>query len=341
MDDVIIMSEAPAKRKKSKTEDGDTKRRKKKKLSTNVMIVPDCAICLSKLSMPILMCISNNDNCGQTFHQKCIDRWLSTTCKDGSVACTCPSCNTTFKPARNRTMETLLESLGVDCTNKAQGCKVFMPQYKMHEHHRVCPFRWMECSALHTNCKWRGMEAERAKHEATCMFLIFGKQAVESVQQIQAAGNLVLEKIQAGEAKLQALKTATEQRLRKFDQIKRTFTVENCTKHYLIPVRTQEHPLNIQNVTMKFKLDVDTYSATKEICFSILSIHEARLPVACLAVLFIVNTDITNFLRKTSKTKSFILTKEQPSCEIFRTQQVEKEPLKMTLNITLVVKLFY
>jgi hypothetical protein len=181
------------------------------------------------------------------------------------------------------------------------------------------------------------MGSELEAHETSCIYVLFGQQAVDTIKQISSAGDATVARVERSIEELKDLKKRTERRLQQLAQLTNTLSIEGHTKKYVVPLKTREHPLNVQDSA--FKLCVDTSSITRDIRFSIFGLDSVRFPVAVCTIAFLLLPK--EYLEgEHSRIESFILHDSKP-VEILKTRLSLDAPSDVPLEFKLVIKLFY
>lgn len=103
----------------------------------------ECSICLNILISPVII------NCGHTFCETCIDKWL----KDNNV---CPLCKNTLankKKIINLILKEYLYDTIVVCKNLTRGCDWNGKYFKYVEHIDLCGYELITCPhSIHIKC---------------------------------------------------------------------------------------------------------------------------------------------------------------------------------------------
>jgi hypothetical protein len=137
----------------------------------------ECPICLALPEGEVHQCHGG--------HCYCADCW-----KRLEEPRRCPECRQPVPQAnRNRAAERAIAALEASCEH----CSEATTRGAMTAHLRVCPQRPNFCVAAAAGCRWAGLAAEQAAHEAACPFAICQRavaplQAQNQQLQVQCTG---------------------------------------------------------------------------------------------------------------------------------------------------------
>eukprot|EP01083_Nonionella_stella_P031603 86559_1 len=79
----------------------------------------------------------------------------------------CPQCRKSVGNIRNRSLESLVESLPVPCKNLEHGCQIFRLSSLLESHEKECSFMRFECPHLRfkrKDCQWTGAASDVITH---------------------------------------------------------------------------------------------------------------------------------------------------------------------------------
>ncbi|XP_022143263.1 E3 ubiquitin-protein ligase SINA-like 10 [Momordica charantia] len=124
----------------------------KEKSETMNLILTDpqlleCYICREPLSTPLFQCKNGHISCSS-----CCTRAHNK----------CSSCGSEIGHMRCRSMETLLESIKIECQNSTYGCKKTIYWNKRNDHESSCVYK--PCSCPLTDCSFVGSSGQLSSH---------------------------------------------------------------------------------------------------------------------------------------------------------------------------------
>lgn len=99
-----------------------------------------CGICAGVFKKPLVT------NCGHTFCEECLQKWLSST-REGDK--TCPVCRRDVNLSKTAPLLALrgfIEGLSVECENAVNGCTMVLNLGELEGHLKSCSFTLVECS---------------------------------------------------------------------------------------------------------------------------------------------------------------------------------------------------
>jgi hypothetical protein len=117
-----------------------------------------CSICAKPLHLPVC-----DPQCGHTFCQECIEKWLENSSH-------CPTCRQrvnikNYTPVTTRTVLNQLSRLRIKC-NLCQEMNI----ENRGKHIEICPKQIIQCISADIKCQWSGKREEFDLHLVTCPF---------------------------------------------------------------------------------------------------------------------------------------------------------------------------
>lgn len=132
-----------------------------------------CAVCVKPLNVPVYA-----PQCGHTFCQDCIQRWL----RKSSI---CPTCRTRvnindYTPVKTRVVLNQLSRLLMKCTL----CEQINIEDR-DKHKSICPKVIVKCISVVLKCSWNGKREDLDLHLQACPFTSIHPILEEFKQQLE------------------------------------------------------------------------------------------------------------------------------------------------------------
>ena len=105
--------------------------------------------------------------CGHTFCEECLERWLNAT---SHVDKTCPVCRRDVVLSKNvpvLALRAFIENLSVECENSINGCMMVLKLGELESHLKSCSYTLVECNS----CDKMFSQSKIREHRSVCVKL--------------------------------------------------------------------------------------------------------------------------------------------------------------------------